>query len=202
MTADPNGHGGRGDRSGRSDPHDLPGGSGAPASLGPFGLLAWTLGTFHACAVGLTLLLLVYPLGGLGPALGALDTVTGLLIFIALWATSVWTARRVLAGGDWLSAVPARRWAFFRRAIRWGGATGMLFLAELGAILLVRTLIVSPRDILANPLAVVGAAVFVGSFGTIVAFLFGGLIGSALAALDLDALALARRVPRTRRPPG
>ena len=161
------------------------------------GLLAWTLGTFHACAVGLTLLLLVYPTGGLGGLLGNLETVTGLLIFIALWATSVWTTRRALAGSDWLSAVPADWPRFFYRALRWGGATGILFLAELGAILLVRTLLAARGDNSVGLLGVLGVAAFVGSIGTLVAFVVGGLTGLVLAALDLGALALARASRRT-----
>lgn len=183
MTADPT------DRTDRAGRHQSP------------GLLAWTLGTFHACAIGLLLLLLVYPRGGLGLALGGLDTVTGLIIFIALWATSVWTARRALAGSDWLSATTADRIGFYRRALRWGGATGILFLAELGAIILVRTLVVSPRDILGNPLTVAAAAAFVGSFGTIVAFVLGALTGVTLGAVDLVALDLARTTARSSQRP-
>jgi hypothetical protein len=160
-------------------------------------ILAWTLGTFHACAVGLTLLLLVYPTGGLGALLGNLETVTGLLIFIALWATTVWTTRRALAGGDWLSAAPTERRRFFRQAVRWGGATGILFLAELGAILLARTLIVAPRTL--DPNGVIGFGIFIASFGTLVAFVIGGLTGLVLAALDLAALALARAATASRR---
>ena len=179
MTADPT------DRADRPDRHQSP------------GLLAWTLGTFHACAIVLLLLLLVYPRGGLGLALGGLDTVTGLIIFIALWATSVWTARRALAGSDWLSATTAERTGFYRRALRWGGVTGILFLAELGAIILVRTLLVAHGDNSISLLAVAAFAAFVGSFGTIVAFLIGALIGVTLGAVDLVALDLARRTVRS-----
>jgi len=108
------------------------------------GALVWTLGTFHACVLGLVLVSLGYRGGGLGQLLAGLDTLTGLLLFTALWATSVWSARHALADGVWLSTRPTDRAAFFGMALRWGAATGVLFLAELGAIFLVRTLIVAP----------------------------------------------------------
>lgn len=155
------------------------------------GVLAWALGTFHACAVGLLLLLLIFPGGGLGPLLGGLDTTTGLVIFIALWATSVWTTRRALSGGEWL-ADPVQRRVFFSRALRWGAATGVLFLAELGVVVFARTLVVAPGSIGLN--GIVGGAAFVATFGTLFAFVIGGVLGVVLGGLDLLALAVARKV--------
>jgi len=158
------------------------------------GLLAFAVGTFHACAVGLLLLLPLYPTGGLGGLLGGLETVTGLLIFVALWATSVWTTRHALAGGAWLSAEPGPRGVFFGQALRWGAATGMLFLAELGLIFLVRTLIVAPGVL--QPLGVLAFGAFAGSIGMIFAFVIGGVIGVTLGALDLVALTAAQGIRR------
>lgn len=157
-------------------------------------VLAWALGTFHACAVALLLLLPLYPTGALGGLLGGLETATGLVIFVALWTTSVWTTRHALTGGAWISAEPGSRGAFFSEALRWGAATGMLFLAELGLILLVRTLIVAPGVL--NPLGVLVTGVAAGTIGMIFAFVIGGVVGVTLGALDLVALLLARAILR------
>jgi len=163
------------------------------------GVLAWALGSFHACVLGLVLVLLLYPGGRLGQTLAGLETLTGLLIFVALWATSVWTTRHALADGVWLSTDPADRGAFFGHALRWGAVTGTLFLAELGAIFLVRTLIVAPSAIAsAGLLGIGGFAVFAGSIGMLFAFVIGGVVGVTLGALDLVALSLTRfgRTPK------
>lgn len=163
------------------------------------GVLAWALGTFHACAVGLLLLLLIFRGGGLGPLLAGLDTATGLLIFIALWATSVWTARRALSGGDWPSTAPGWRRTFFRRALRWGAATGMLFLVAVGAIFLGRTLVVAPGTL--EPLGVIGFGALAGGIGLIFAFVIGAVVGATLGGFDLAALAIAQRIRRPRTHP-
>jgi len=164
----------------------------AGVSADQSGLLAWALGTFHACVLGLVLLLLLYPGGRLGQTLAGLETVTGLLLFIALWATSVWTTRRAVADGVWLSTTPTDRAAFFGQALRWGAATGVLFLAELGAIFLVRTLIVAPGAIMsAGVLGLAGFAAFA-SIGMLFAFAIGAVVGVTLGGLDLVALSLAR----------
>ena len=156
------------------------------------GVLAWALGTFHACVVGLLLLLLIFPGGGLGPLLGGLDTTTGLVIFIALWATSVWTARRALSGGDLPSTAPGWRRAFIRRALRWGAATGILFLIALGAIFLGRTLIVAPGTL--DVVGVIGFGALAGGVGLIFASVIGGVLGVVLGGLDLLAVAVAGKV--------
>lgn len=161
------------------------------------GVLAWALGTFHACVLGLALLLLLYPTGDLGQLLAGLETLTGLLIFVALWATSVWTTRHALVDGVWLSSKAADRAVFFGHALRWGAATGTLFLAELGAIFLVRTLIVTPSTLIT--LGVLGIAAFgaaVGTIGMLFAFVIGAVVGVTLGGLDLVALSLARSFAR------
>lgn len=158
-------------------------------------MLAWALGTFHACVLGLVLVLLLYPTGGFGQLLAGLETLTGLLIFVALWATSVWTTRHALADGVWLSTKPTDRAVFFIHALRWGAATGTLFLAELGAILLVRTLIVAPGAL--DLLGVVAFGAFAGIIGMLFAFVIGGVVGVTLGVVDLVALTLAQAIRRS-----
>lgn len=149
--------------------------------------LGWVLGTFHTAVLALVLLLLVYPRGGLGATLANLSTLTGLALFIALWTTTLFTTSRAIAGLDLLGdAGPG----FHRRALRWGGANGMLFFACLVAVLVVNAVLTAPPA--TNVGAIFLSAAFYGSFGLAFAFVIGALLGLIFATLDLAALRLAR----------
>ena len=151
--------------------------------------LPWVLGTFHTVAFVLFAVLVVYPRGGLGQTLGSLSTATGLLLFLALWAVATFTTRRALSGIDWLSDEPAAMTLFFRRALRWGAATGLLFLAALTLIVVVPG-ILSQQSVDLRSLFVVGT-VYAG-IGSSVASVVGALVGVMLGALDIAGLRIAR----------
>lgn len=157
------------------------------------GLLEWVLGTFHTSVFGLVLLLLLYPRGGFGATLAGLSTLSGLAIFIALWATTLFTTRRALAGLNWLDDDPAQMAVFFRRALRWGGVNGLLFLVALGVILLLSTLLTAPRSITTPALSFF---VFIGAIGVVVAYAVGAIVGVTLGAFDIAALRVARSITR------
>jgi hypothetical protein len=157
------------------------------------GLVAWVLGTFHTTVFALALLLLLYPRGGFGATLQGLSTLSGLAIFVALWATTVFTTRRALSGLDWLDDDAAQMAIFFRRALRWGGVNGMLFLAELGVILLLNAALTA-RDSLTSPALTVFA--LIGAIGVFVSYAIGALVGVTLGAIDIAALRVARAVTR------
>jgi len=158
--------------------------------------LWWVLGTFHTVALGLALLLLAYPGGGLGSLLSSLSTVSGIALFGALWATTLFCTRQALAGLDWLSDDPRAMGTFFWRVLRWGAVNGMLFLATLIAVQLV-TAATAPATRATFQLA---SALFVvllyGSFGTVFAAAIGAVIGVTLGALDIVALGVARSLTR------
>src|SRR4051812_42331149 len=80
----------------------------------------WLLGTFHSATLVVVLVWLAYRGGGLGSALSSLNTLVGLGLYVALWATTLFTARRALSGLDWPSDRPSVMSAFFWRALRWG----------------------------------------------------------------------------------
>lgn len=132
----------------------------------------------------------LYPRGGFGATLGNLSTLSGLAIFLALWATTLFTTRRALAGLNWLDDDPAQMAVFFRRALRWGGMNGMLFLAALGTILLLSALTTAPGSI--APALVF--FVFIGAIGIVVSYVVGALVGVTLGAIDIAALRIARAV--------
>jgi hypothetical protein len=158
-------------------------------------LLWWVLGSFHTSVFGIALLLLLYPRGGFGATLGSLNTLSGLAIFLALWATTLFTTRRALEGLKWLDDDPAQMAIFFRRALRWGAVNGMLFLAALGAILLASALATARGPI---PSAALTFFVLFGAIGVVVSYVVGALVGVTLGAVDIAALRIARAVIHSR----
>ena len=156
-------------------------------------LLEWVLGTFHTSVFGIVLLLLLYPRGSFGATLEGLSTLSGLAIFVALWASTLFTTRRALAGLNWLDDDPAQMAVFFRRALRWGGVNGMLFLAALGAILLLSALVTTPGSITTPALTFF---VFIAAIGVVVSYAVGAIVGVTLGAVDIAALRLARALTR------
>jgi hypothetical protein len=161
------------------------------------GLLWWVLGSFHTSVFGLALLLLLYPRGSFGATLQGLSTLSGLAIFVALWATTLFTTRRALAGLNWLDDDAAQMALFFRRALRWGGVNGLLFLIALGAILLASALLTAPGSI-TRPALTFGAFIF--WIGLVVSYAVGALVGVTLGAVDIAALRIARAAIHSSRP--
>src|SRR4051794_4567884 len=90
--------------------------------------LSWLLGTFHSAGLVLVVIWLAYRGGGLGTALSSLNTLAGNALYLVLWTTTLFTARRAVAGLDWLSDSPMVMNVFFWRALRWGAANGVLLL--------------------------------------------------------------------------
>src|SRR5687768_13483628 len=155
------------------------------------GVLGWVLGIFHTSIFGLALLLLLYPRGRFGDTLAGLSTLSGLAIFAALWATTLFTTRRALAGLNWLDDDATQMAVFFRRALRWGGVNGLLFLIALGAILLTSALLTAPASITRPALTFVG---FIFWIGLVVSYVVGAIVGVTLGALDIAALRIARAI--------
>jgi len=157
--------------------------------------VAWALGTFHTSVVGIALLLLVYPGGGLPAALGGLGTITGLALFVALWTTTVYSTDRAVRGVRLIGADRAASGAFYGRALRWGAANGVLFFIALVVIVVTNAVVTAPPG---APSVQIGAilpfAALELGLGTLVAFAIGASAGLVLATLDLAALRIARAV--------
>src|SRR5207247_7824364 len=66
------------------------------------GLVEWSLATFHASGFVLAIVFFLYSRDELGLALGGLNTLLGLALFVALWATTYLTTCRAVAGLDLL----------------------------------------------------------------------------------------------------
>jgi hypothetical protein len=157
--------------------------------------LAWALGTFHTSVVGIALLLLVYPGGGLPVALGGLGTIAGLALFVALWSTTVYSTGRAIRGLRLIGAERAASGAFYRRALRWGAANGVLFFIVLVVVVITNALVTAPPE---APSVQIGAILPIAAlevgFGSLFAFAIGAVVGLVLATLDLAGLRIARAV--------
>src|SRR2546428_12394936 len=99
-------------------------------------LVTWSLATFHATAFVLAIVLFAYSRGALGAGLSGLNTFVGLGLFLALWATTYLTTSQALKGLDLLASARDRV-GYPWRALRWGAANGMSFLAILGVVAVV-----------------------------------------------------------------
>ena len=144
--------------------------------------MEWSLATFHASGFVLAIVFFLYSRDALGLALGGLNTLLGLALFVALWATTYLTTCRALDGLDLLSEDD--RVLFARRAFRWGAANGMAFLGVLGVVLIASAVFVSPGVLL--------PVLFVGPIALIVSAAVGAVVGTLFSAIDLALLALAR----------
>ena len=144
--------------------------------------MEWSLATFHASGFVLAIVFFLYSRDALGVALGGLNTLLGLALFVALWATTYLTTCRALDGLDLLSEDD--RVLFARRAFRWGAANGIAFLGVLGVVLIASAVFVSPTVLL--------PVLFVAPFALVISAVVGAVVGAVLSAIDLALLAVAR----------
>jgi hypothetical protein len=154
--------------------------------------LAWAFGTFHATVVGIALLLLAYPGGSLGVLLGGLSTITGLALFIALWVATVFSTGRAIRGLRLIGHDRATSGAFYRGALRWGAANGVLFVLAAAVILALNGLVTAPET--ADRGVILRIAFIQGVFGSLFGLAIGAVVGLVLASLDGVALAVARSI--------
>jgi hypothetical protein len=151
----------------------------------PDALRAWTFATFHTAGVVVVGVLALHATGTLGDALAGLDTATGLVVYGALWATTWATNRRVLAAASPDGAVRSLLVA----GAGWGAVTGVAFLLELVALLVVARLVTVGAAVPFQPELLVLLGVVV-----VAAAVVGGVVGTALAAVDAGAARAARAV--------
>lgn len=150
----------------------------------------WCLGSCNVALLTVVGVLSLHAFADLGDLLDALDTGTGLALSLALWALTLWSNDRALAGvwkcGD--APRPGLR-TLAIRALVWGAATGVGFLWTL-------VLLVYLPD--APGLAVVlregPELVGIVLFGSIFAALVGAVLGLLVGALDLLLLRTARAI--------
>ena len=151
--------------------------------------MVWTLGTFHAATLIVTLVLVLYVTGGLVGVLTSLSTVAGLALFSALWLTTVWSAHRTLRGvftGTLRTSVPVR--TMIPRAAWQGGVNGVAFLAFLALILAISAALNG-----AVGLVLFGAVLFA-TLGVVFAFLLGYVFGVLFVCIDILLVSATRAI--------
>jgi hypothetical protein len=151
-------------------------------------LVTWSLATFHATLFVLVIVLFAYRGGGLGGALGGLNTFAGLGLFVALWATTYLTTSRALKGLDLIGSARDRR-AYPRRAFRWGAANGMSFLAVLGVVALVVAVANTRPGQVGS--GILFPALFIAPIALVVSAVVGGAVGLFFGIVDLGLFAVA-----------
>lgn len=150
-------------------------------------LVTWSLATFHATVFVLAIVLFAYSRDALG-GLSSLNTFVGLGLFVALWATSFVTTSRALEGLD-LITTPRDRAGYPIRALRWGAANGMSFLAVLGLVALLAAIANTRPDQLT--LGIFFPALLVAPIALVVSAAVGGAVGAIFGIIDLALFALA-----------
>jgi hypothetical protein len=137
----------------------------------------WCLASFHTVILVVALVLVAYRTDALGPALTALSTLEGLLLFLGLWLTTWWSTRQAFKGRRLpsLGKAPAR---LLGRSVGWGGLNGAFFLVPLAVVLAFRF---GPGFLLFILFALVAAVV-------------GALVGGVVALIDLALIRLASKL--------
>lgn len=151
-------------------------------------LLTWSLATFHTTVFVLIIVLFAYSGGGLGGALGGLNTFAGLGLFVVLWATTYVTTSRALRGLDLIGSARDRG-GYGRRAFRWGAANGMSFLAILGVVALVVAVANTRPGQVASGILL--PALFIAPIALVVSAAVGGVVGAIFGIIDLGLFAVA-----------
>jgi hypothetical protein len=143
-------------------------------------LVVAALGTFHAAALVVALVLVLYATDALPSLLSSLSTIAGLALFSALWLTTVWSAHRTLRGAftATLRTSPPVR-TMIERATWNGGVNGVAFLASLGLILAISSGVNGALGI------VIFGALFFATLGAAAAFVLGCLVGLLFVAIDI-----------------
>ncbi|MGH8103636.1 MAG: hypothetical protein ACREJQ_03845 [bacterium] len=157
-------------------------------------LMVWCLATFHASLLVVTIIASLHSAGDLGRTLGGLGTLSGIGLYIALWAstfwtTSMWLRRFDILARDWQSDL----WRLLGLGVVWGGVNGVIFLLVLA--------LPFARD-LWGLIFSVESIIF-----PLFAYLVGAVIGCLFAMLDAILIGIALRLtsaclpPDARRPP-
>ena len=155
-------------------------------------LITISLGTFHAVVSLVAAVLVLHVTNALVGVLTSLNTVTGLVLFAALWATTTWSTRRVLRDvGELRVSLSGPIGAVVVRALRSGALNGILFLACAAVILALSALATGQGETIT--IFVVGGLFFV-PVGLLAAATIGAILGLVFAAIDLVELWAADRL--------
>jgi hypothetical protein len=165
-----------------------------PRGAGSERFVTFAFGTFHTVIFIVPAVLVLHLTGALVGLLTGLNTLTGLALFGALWATTTWSTGRAIRGvGGPVLATRTPIGAVVTRAARSGALNGVLFLAATAIILALSALLTGQGDS-------IGVFILGGFFVVLVGILVGAMIGAILgvlfAAIDLVHLWAVGRLVR------
>lgn len=163
------------------------------AQVGEDSLVVWALASFHAAALTVVPLAMLYLDGAVGDLLAGLETSVGLGLYLALWGLTWWTTRNVLRElreypEDEENADDASFTAVALVGGKWGGVNGTVFFWVLLAGFAALNL---PTE-LGRALGAVPFLLVAGGVGTVLALGIGGIVGVLFASLDLALVWVAR----------
>lgn len=146
-------------------------------------LIAVAFGTYHAVTFIVLAVLILHLTGALVALLGSLNTLTGLALFAALWATTTWSTARAFRGVP-ISALATSTsiGAVIVRAGRSGALNGMLFLGAAVVILGLTALLTGQGP---SILIFVYGALFFVPVSLLASATIGAITGLLFAAIDL-----------------
>ena len=153
--------------------------------------MVFALGTFHAAALIVALVLVLYATGALASLLSSLSTVAGLALFSALWLTTVWSTHGTL--GDAFTVAPRTSvplGTMIPRATWRGGINGVAFLVCLGLVLLISSAL---SGNVAFGVVGLGFLIFA-TVGAAFAFVIGLVLGLVFACIDLALVTATRAI--------
>ncbi|TMF12842.1 MAG: hypothetical protein E6I37_06290 [Chloroflexi bacterium] len=145
--------------------------------------VTFTFGTFHTVIFIVSAVLVLHLTDALVGLLTGLNTLTGLALFAALWATTTWSTGRAIRGvGGPILATRTPVGAVVTRAARSGGLNGVLFLAAAAVILAVSALLTGQGDSIG---VFILGGLFVVLVGILAGVTIGAILGVVFAAIDL-----------------
>lgn len=136
-------------------------------------LETWSVATFDLVLLALVVLLVAFPTGGLGDALGDLNTIVGVALFGYLWVLVVVAVTALTPDGGFADASPgtlAAHAALAGMAVAVGFVLGIVGVAFFPAVV--------------RGSASLGGVLFVGVAGATVAAAVGLVVGVVLGLLD------------------
>jgi hypothetical protein len=154
-----------------------------PRGAGSGRFVTFTFGTFHTVIFIVSAVLVLHLSGALVGLLTGLNTLTGLALFGALWATTTWSTGRAIRGIGALVLAPRTPIGpVVTRAARSGALNGVVFLAAAAVILALSALLTGQGDSIG---VFILGGFFVVLFGILAGATIGATIGVLFAALDL-----------------
>jgi hypothetical protein len=140
-----------------------------------FGLKLWSLATYRTASFAVAVALILHLRGELSSRLHALDTATGIALFLLLWTTTWFASRRGVRDHHQVASARSAEPALMYTTVA-GGWNGLYVYAGLVLFFATPVLLAAP----AAGIVIVAAS----AMGAVIAFTVGSVVGLAFGALE------------------